>query len=75
MILFTYYLLYNLPLWISLNFFNIVLKLISIKLTVLSSDPVARYYPSGENATLYTKSNNKCILVWKGSVEFVKKYG
>ena len=64
MILFTYYILYNLPLWISLNFFNIVLEFISIKLTVLSPDPIARYYPSGENATLHTVSNKYKNKEW-----------
>jgi hypothetical protein len=39
-----------------LNVFNIVLELKSIKLTVLSQDEVARYFPLGEKATLDTQS-------------------
>ncbi len=35
-----------------------------IKLTVLSADPLAIYYPSGENATVFTDSIlNICIYI------------
>lgn len=38
------------------NLFSIVLDYMSIKLTVVSDDPLAKYFPSGENATVFISS-------------------
>lgn len=41
----------------------------SIRLTVLSNDPVARYFSSLESATLFTQSNNNRM-----KKNYLKKY-
>jgi hypothetical protein len=46
--------IYLLLVWMSANLWKIFLDFISSKFTVWSADPVARYWLSGENVTLYT---------------------
>ncbi len=45
-----------LPEWMLTNLMHIFLDCMSIKFTVLSPEPVARYLPSTEKTTLYTSS-------------------
>ena len=42
--------------WMLLNLWHIFMDCMSIKFTVLSHDPVARYLPSAEKATLNIES-------------------
>ncbi len=55
--MFPNYIIYILLLeWMLSNLWYIFLDCMSINFTVLSSDPVARYLPSAEKATLHTHS-------------------